>query len=101
MRIIVFFDLPVKTTENKRNYSKFRRFLIKNGFIMLQQSVYCRMALNQSVLTAIINNLKKNKPDDGIVQILSITEKQFEKMEYVTGSFNTDIISNDERLIVL
>lgn len=48
MRIIVFFDLPTETNENKREYRKFRKMLIENGFIMLQESVYCRMALNQT-----------------------------------------------------
>ena len=48
MRVIVFFDLPTLTTEDKRNYSKFRRFLIKNGFMMLQESVYAKLALNSS-----------------------------------------------------
>jgi len=54
MRILVFFDLPVTTAENRRDYTRFRKFLIKNGFIMLQESVYARMALNQTSLK--INN---------------------------------------------
>ena len=39
MRMIVFFDLPTLTNEDKRNYRKFRKVLIKNGFIMLQEFV--------------------------------------------------------------
>ena len=39
MRVFVFFDLPVAGLENRRNYTKFRKFLIKNGFIMMQESV--------------------------------------------------------------
>ena len=46
MRVLVFFDLPVITSENRRAYSKFRKFLLKNGFMMLQESVYCKLALN-------------------------------------------------------
>lgn len=42
MRMFIFFDLPVITTENRRNYARFRKFLIKNGFIMMQESVYCK-----------------------------------------------------------
>ena len=46
MRVLVFFDLPVITGENKRAYRKFRKYLLKNGFLMLQESVYCKLALN-------------------------------------------------------
>ncbi|MBS7369554.1 MAG: CRISPR-associated endonuclease Cas2, partial [Oscillospiraceae bacterium] len=42
MRIIVMFDLPVLTAADRREYRKFRGYLLKNGFIMLQESVYCR-----------------------------------------------------------
>lgn len=101
MRVIVFFDLPTVTSENRRNYAQFRKFLIKNGFMMLQESVYCKLALNQTVLEAIIKNVKKNKPPEGLVQILSLTEKQFSKIEIITGEFKSKILDTDSRLIVL
>ncbi len=101
VRILVFFDLPVLTAENRRNYGRFRRFLIKNGFIMLQESVYCRMAVNQTMAGSILNNIRKNKPPEGLVQVLNVTEKQFEKMEFITGSFTSDVIDTDERLVIL
>ena len=42
MRVIVFFDLPTQTLEDKREYRKFRKFLIKKGVLMIQESVYYR-----------------------------------------------------------
>lgn len=101
MRILLFFDLPVTTTENRREYSKFRRFLIKNGFIMMQESVYVKMALNQTIVNSVVNNIKNNKPPDGVVQVIIITEKQFEKMEFITGQFVSEVIDSDERLVIL
>ncbi|MBP6874164.1 MAG: CRISPR-associated endonuclease Cas2 [Clostridia bacterium] len=101
MRVVVFFDLPVQTCEERRNYSRFRRMLVKNGFLMLQESVYCRMALNQNVSASISQVIRKNKPMKGLVQILVVTEKQFSKMEYVTGEFLTDVISDDRRVVIL
>ena len=101
MRVIVFFDLPVITPENRRDYNRFRRFLVKNGFIMLQESVYCRMVLNQTVASTVLNNLKINRPPQGLVQVLNVTEKQFERMEFITGSFKSDVIDSDERLVIL
>lgn len=101
MRIIIFFDLPTLTTVNKREYVLFRRFLIKNGFLMMQESVYCKLALNMTVANAIIGNVRKNKLTSGNVQILTITENQFSKMEYVIGEKTSIIIDSNERLVIL
>ena len=101
MRVIVFFDLPVETTEDKRNYRKFRKFLIKGGFLMLQESVYAKLALNYTQVEQIIADVKKQKPVKGSVQILSVTEKQFSKMEHISGKIDTNIINSDERLLIL
>lgn len=65
MRVLVFFDLPVITGENKRAYRKFRKYLLKNGFLMLQESVYCKLALNGTAVKAIVDNVHKNKPEEG------------------------------------
>ncbi|MDY2960101.1 MAG: CRISPR-associated endonuclease Cas2 [Hornefia sp.] len=101
MRVIVFFDLPTETLENKRSYRTFRKFLLKKGFLMLQESVYCKLTLNQSVSNSIVEAVRKNRPSDGLVQLLVITEKQFAKMEYICGEKSSTVIDSDERLIVL
>lgn len=101
MRILVMFDLPIVTPTERREYGKFRRFLIKAGFMMLQESVYTKIAQNQTMADAIIDNVKKNKPPEGLVQILKITEKQYSKMEYVVGVNQSEVLSTDERLVIL
>lgn len=68
---------------------------------MLQESVYCRMALNKTVAEQITSQLKANKPPAGAVIVLTITEKQFQRMEFITGEFTSDVIDSDERLIIL
>ncbi len=83
MRVLVFFDLPVITGENKRAYRKFRKYLLKNGFLMLQESVYCKLALNGTAVKAIVDNVHKNKPEEGLIQLLTVTEKQYAKMDIV------------------
>lgn len=92
MRVVVFFDLPTESLEDKREYRIFRKFLIKKGFLMMQESVYCKLALNQTVSSALVEAIKSNKPKDGLVQILVITEKQFSKMEYICGEKISSII---------
>lgn len=101
MRVIVFFDLPVETIEDKRNYRQFRKHLIRSGFIMLQESVYAKLALNYTQVEQIVAEVKKKKPAQGSVQILSVTEKQFSKMELLSGKVDTDVINTDERLLIL
>ena len=101
MRIIVMFDLPVLTEENRKDYRVFRKFLVKSGFLMLQESVYCKLAQNNVAADAIVENVRKNKPNAGVVQMLRVTEKQYAKMEFVVGEKNTEILDSDERLVVL
>ena len=101
MRIITLFDLPVISPEDRREYVKFRRFLIRNGFVMMQESVYTKIALNQTAINAVAENLRRNKPPKGLVQILIVTEKQFAKMELLIGESSSDVINNDARLIIL
>lgn len=101
MRILVMFDLPIQTVDDRREYSKFRKHLIKNGFLMLQESVYCKITLNSGMTEAIIDNIRKNKPNAGLVQVLKITEKQYSRMECIVGKSESDVINSDERLIIL
>ncbi len=101
MRIIVLFDLPVGTSTQVRSYTKFRKYLIKNGFMMLQESVYCKLAINQTASQNVIEQVKRNKPEEGLVQVLAITEKQYARMECIVGDANSSILNSDERLIVL
>lgn len=101
MRVMVFFDLPVLTEKNRRDYRQFRKFLIKSGFLMMQESVYCKLVQNSTVADTIVDNIKRNKPSEGLVQILRITEKQYSKMEFVVGENKTNVLDSDERLIIL
>lgn len=101
MRVIVFFDLPTETLENKREYRRFHKLLIKNGFLMMQESVYCRMLLTASAGRSVIEVIRKNRPSEGIVQVMTVTEKQFSGMEYITGEHYSEVIESDERLIIL
>lgn len=101
MRAIVFFDLPTLTAEDIREYNRFHKFLIKNGYLMMQNSVYCHLALNAVSLASSIATVRKNKPKKGVVQVLTVTEKQFARMEFIIGEYNGDILNSDERLVIL
>ena len=101
MRMLVFFDLPTDTAADRRNYRRFRKLLIDNGFLMMQESVYCKLLINASAQTAAAETIRRGKPPSGVVQMLTVTEKQFAKMEYIVGEWTSDVISTDERMIEL
>lgn len=101
MRIIVFFDLPTETVKDRKNYSCFRKFLINEGFIMMQESVYTKLALNSNAINLIRMKLDKNMPPKGIVQSLTITEKQFNSSTMHIGNKSNKEIDNTERLIII
>lgn len=101
MRVLVMFDLPTGTAAERKNYTLFRKFLIKNGFLMMQESVYCKIAQNAAIADFIVENVRKNKPKSGLVQLLKVTEKQYSKMEYIIGESRSEVLNSDERLVVL
>ena len=99
MRLIVFFDLPMETSKDKREYNRFHKFLLKNGFIMMQKSVYTKLVINNVTSTAVKQRVKNNLPPDGIVELLEITENQFSKIEYLVGAEQQLTIDTMDRLV--
>ena len=101
MRIIVFFDLPVLTKIERRQYTKFRKYLIEQGFIMVQESVYSKIALNSTAKEKIMAHLRDNKPKTGNVMALIVTEKQYQSIEFLAGEAQKEIVDSGERLVIL
>jgi len=102
MRIVVFFDLPTKTPVQRRDYAHFRKYLIKNGYLMLQKSVYTRLAVDGRMVEMLIKNLSKNRPPAGLIQVLKVTEKQFAGMMNIVGEKEaSDVVDTMERLVVI
>lgn len=85
MRLIVFFDLPVDTKKRRRDYSHFRKALINDGFMMLQYSVYVRLARNHDDAQKHLRIVEENLPPAGSVRAMIITEKQYTQMKLLCG----------------
>lgn len=85
MRLIVFFDLPVTTAAKRRAANRFRHFLIKDGYQMLQLSVYARIVRGRDGLHKHYTRLQKNLPEEGQVRCLEVTEKQYAGMLMLIG----------------
>lgn len=99
MRMLVFFDLPTDTALDRREYRRFRKMLIRSGFLMLQESVYCKLLMNASAQKLMAEQIRRERPKKGLVQLLTITEKQFSRIEFITGDWHSDVIDSDERLV--
>lgn len=84
MRLFVMFDMPMDTPECRKDYTRFRRFLLKDGFLMMQFSVYTRFCHNISDCEKHIIRIKKNTPQIGDIRILKTTESQYENMIILT-----------------
>ena len=88
MRLLVFFDLPVTTREKRRTYTLFRRFLIQDGYDMIQWSVYGRMVNGMDDAEKHLKRLAENLPKEGSIRYLQVSEKQFANMKLLVGTKN-------------
>lgn len=85
MRLIVFFDLPVKTKRDKRHYTEFRRFLLKDGYYPIQFSVYGRVCGGMDRTEMHMARLRAHLPPRGSVRCMVVTEKQYASIEILLG----------------
>lgn len=101
MRMILMFDMPTDTNDERKAYRKFRKFLLSEGFIMHQYSIYSKLLLNNSANKAMVDRLQENNPKKGSITLLTVTEKQFSRMIYLNGERNMSVANSDSRLIFL
>lgn len=101
MRLLLMFDMPTQTAEDKKAYRTFRKFLLGEGFLMHQYSVYTKLLLNDTATQAMMKRLEKNKPKIGHVTVLKVTEKQFARMVYLHGKKDLSIANTDARVVFL
>lgn len=86
MRMLCMFDLPVELSEERKAYREFRKNLIKEGFTMIQYSVYVRTCPSREYGIRLENRIKKFAPTLGNVRLITITEKQYNDMKIIVGS---------------
>jgi CRISPR-associated protein Cas2 len=79
MWLFAMFDLPVKTRTQRREYTRFRKTLLREGFCQLQYSVYARYCVSEEVSVAHSDRIRDFLPPEGQVRMLAVTERQFGK----------------------
>lgn len=85
MWVFVFFDLPTETKKERKDYARFRKNLLKDGFTMLQYSIYTRHCASRENADVHIKRAKNFLPPKGEVIIFTLTDRQFGMMEFFRG----------------
>ena len=85
MWLVAMFDLPVDTKKARNDYAVFRKSLVKDGFTMMQFSVYIRHCASEENAVVHTSRVERSLPPDGEVRVLVITDKQFERMHVFWG----------------
>lgn len=85
MWLFVFFDLPTETAKDRKNYTKFRKCLIKDGFTMMQFSVYIRHCASKESAQVHTKRIETCVPSKGQVSIMEITDKQYGNIKNFWG----------------
>ncbi len=85
MWLLAMFDLPVTEPELRLEYSRFRKHLLKNGFAMLQYSVYAHFVSDEKSEEVYRRTVFEALPSHGQVRLISVTDRQFGKMEVYVG----------------
>lgn len=89
MWVFVFFDLPTETKKQRKAYADFRKKLIKEGFAMHQFSVYIRHCASIEHMEAVMKRVERILPEFGKISLMSVTDKQFERIRHFWGVMRT------------
>lgn len=98
MWLIVMFDLPTNTNKEKRDYTLFRKTLLKDGFTMLQFSVYARSCPTEENAEVHYFRIKHSLPPEGQVRILTLTDKQYGRQKMFLGKKSKPVEESPKQL---
>lgn len=98
MWVIVYFDLPTETKPEKKAYQEFRKSLQRDGFSMMQYSVYFRHCASRENAEVHKRRVRNNMPDKGNIIVFEITDAQFGRMEFYNGYKRSKNKANPQQL---
>lgn len=100
MWLFVFFDLPTKTKPERRAASRFRNFLLKDGYMMIQFSVYARICNGKDRVDKHMQRLQGTLPEKGSIRAMQITDKQYERTKILVGTKKNNEETKAEQLVL-
>lgn len=100
MWLFVFFDLPTKSKKDRKKYTIFRKFLLNDGFMMMQFSVYARICKGDDSIDTHKKRVRDKIPNRGHIRMISITDLQYSKMETLIGEEKEEEKLGKEQLLL-
>ena len=100
MWMVVLFDLPVGTKKERKAATKFRKFLLDQGFEMSQYSVYMRFCAGKEQAEAYTKKVEAAVPVTGKIHIVYITDKQYENIVSFDGRTKEPAKKNPEQYVL-
>ena len=98
MWLFVFFDLPTNTKKERKDATQFRKALEKDGFSMMQYSVYVRHCPSRENMTVHIARVRASMPPSGQISILNITDKQYGEIQNFWGKVERAKLTTPQQL---
>ena len=101
MWILVMFDLPTDTQIQRKSATKFRNFLLDEGFERSQFSVYTRFVASREAMFARIKKIERNLPEKGDIQILNFTDRQYRDLVHFSDQGRPESKKNHGQLVLI
>ena len=100
MWLFAMFDCPVETKIQRREAAKFRKYLLAEGFMMLQYSVYCRYCRTDDIASNHKTKMESHLPPEGEVRVFWVTDRQFGLMKVFFGRNLEDVEEAPKQLLL-
>ena len=100
MWLFTFFDLPVSTKKEQKAATKFRQHLLDLGFNMVQFSVYSKVCPGKEKVESLIKQISYKLPQNGKVDLLTVTDKQFENIVSFRGKHDEKLPQKNKQLVL-
>ena len=88
MRILLLYDLPSVTNKDKKIYKEFVKFLITEGFVRIQESVFVKACLNANAVKTCKNRIRQNSPIKGSIRLFVLTEENYQRGENINNNYS-------------
>ena len=80
MWLLVFYDLPVASHRDRKEYARFHKSIRKRGYEMMQFSVYRKFVGTPDRSERELEKIIDLCPKKGHLSVLAVTEKQMGRM---------------------
>lgn len=100
MWILVMFDLPTDTSQQRKDATAFRNFLLDDGFERSQFSVYARFLNGREAFASRVARIERHLPESGDVQILNFTDRQYRDIVHFSDQGRKKARKNPQQLVM-